>query len=165
VKLHLALDDVQRAEMDLAAQLRRLAEHHATEHDVYHLGHALAEQCAEHVVRLRPFVERYHAHTVDAVDGGDPSSTGIVESLRQRAAAALGRVEIAGLALLRDLRDTYLTAQLVEIDWAILEQAAKAVRDPELLAVVSMCHEQAEHTAKWLRTRIKVGAAQVLATS
>jgi hypothetical protein len=28
-----------------------------------------------------------------------------------------------------------------------------------------MCHEQAEHTAKWLRTRIKVGAAQVLATS
>ena len=161
MKLHLALDDVQRAEMDLAAQLRRLAEHHATDHDVYHLGHALAEQCAEHVVHLRPFVERYDAK---AVDLDDASSAGIIESLRHRAATALGRVEIAGLALLRDLRDTYLAAELVEIDWTILEQAAKAVRDPELLGVVSTCHEQAEHTAMWLRTRIKVGTAQVLST-
>jgi hypothetical protein len=162
VKLHLALDDVQRAEMALSTALRRLAEHHATEHDVYHLGHALAEQCAEHVVKLRPFLERYQAK---AVDVDEASSTSIMESLRRRAAAAVGRVEIAGLVLLRDLRETYIAAQLVEIDWTILQQAAKAVRDPELLAVVTMCHEQAEHTAKWLRTRIKVGAAQVLATS
>ena len=41
---------------------------------------------------------------------------------------------------------------------------AQAVRDRELLQVVSVCHEAAEARGKWLRTRIKESAPQVLAT-
>ena len=54
--------------------------------------------------------------------------------------------------------------QEAEIAWVILAQAAQAVRDHELLQVASLCHEEAEARGKWLRTRIKESAPQVLAT-
>ena len=162
MKLDQAIDDLQHAESDLARELRVLAEHHATEHDVYHLGHSRADVCREHIMRLRPFVERYGFHEVEPDDASTP---GFVDAVRRRAAEALGRAEVAGVMLLRDLRDAYVTAQRVEIEWIIVEQATKAVRDGELLKVVMSCHEEAEQTAKWLRTRIKLGAAQVLATN
>jgi len=71
---------------------------------------------------------------------------------------------MSGLLLLRDLRELYLCAQEAEISWIIFQQAAKAARDLELLAVVSECHSQTETCAKWVRTRIKETAPQVLAT-
>ncbi|MFL5982405.1 MAG: hypothetical protein ACJ74R_11935, partial [Gaiellaceae bacterium] len=71
---------------------------------------------------------------------------------------------MSGLLLLRDLRNLYLSAQEAEIAWVILAQAAQAVRDRELLQTVSLCHEEAEARGKWLRTRIKEAAPQVLAT-
>lgn len=159
MKLDVALDEIQRAEIDLARQLRLLAEHHDAERDVFHMGRSRADTCAEHVQRLQAFVERYGAHEPEI----DDDTPGVIESLRRRASKALGRSEVSGLLLVRDLRDAYLAAQLVEIDWVILQQVAKAVRDAELLAVVTSCHEEAEQTAKWLRTRIKVTAPQVFA--
>jgi hypothetical protein len=67
------------------------------------------------------------------------------------------------LALLHDLRDAYVLAHHVEIDWIVLQQAAKAARAADLLAVTVMCAEQAEQTWKWLRTRIKETAPEALA--
>ena len=52
--------------------------------------------------------------------------------------------------------------QEAEIAWVILAQAAQAARDRELLSLVAECHEQAEVRGKWLRTRIKESAPQVL---
>jgi hypothetical protein len=162
VKLDHAIDQVQQAELDLGNELEVLAERHAAEHDVYHMGHTLAQRCVEHLERLRPIAERYEARRVDSSDAMSP---GPLESVRRRASEVLATSKMSGLLLLEDLRDRYLTAQRVEIEWAILLQAAKAVRDGELVAVVSSCQEEAEGTAAWLRTRIKTGAAQVLATS
>ena len=44
------------------------------------------------------------------------------------------------------------------------EDFLQAVRDRELLQVASLCHEEAAGRGKWLRTRIKESAPQVLAT-
>ena len=154
MKLDRALGRLHVSEAELAAELRRLAERHAVENDVYHRGHSLAALSAERTERLRPFTERYGA-LAPGSDG--PALLGIDEPL--------GRVEAAGMLLLDDLRKTYLKAQQVEIDWAILLQAAKAVRDGELVGVIGSCQEEAEHAAAWLRTRIKESAAQVLATT
>jgi hypothetical protein len=161
MKLHLAIDAVQRSENDLAKSLRLLAEHHATEHDLYHLGHTLSQQCIDRIDRLLPFIPQYDAHAVDP-DGATVSR--LAESLRHKAAEVFGRIDVVGIVMLRDLRDAYLVAQQVEIDWTILTQAAKAARDQNLIDVASSCTAEAEHTAKWLRTRIKVSTAQVLAT-
>lgn len=161
MKLHRTIEDVQEAEAELARGLRAAGERHAAEHDLYHLSHTLAKQCAEHIERLSPFAERYGA---SSEDGRVAESAGVLESLRRKSAELLGRSESAGLLLLRDLRDLYLTAQAAEIAWVILSQAAKAVRDRELLDTVSSCHQEAETRGKWLRTRIKETAPQVLAS-
>lgn len=161
MKLDKAISDVQDAESDLAKELRTIGERHAVEHDLYHLGHTLARQCAEHLERLAPFAERYGA---PPGDDGVAESPGLLETLRHKSAELLGRSEMSGLLLLRDLRNLYLSAQEAEIAWVILAQAAQAVRDRELLQVTSLCHEEAEARGKWLRTRIKDSAPQVLAT-
>jgi hypothetical protein len=159
VKLDVAIEDVLDGELALTKQLRELAERHAADHDVYHLGHRLAGQSADRARRLQPFAERYDARMTDVSEAETP---GLLDALRHGTANLLGRTEAGGPLLLRDLVDGYLGAQRVEIRWTILQQAAKAARDGELLDVVTSCHQEAETTAAWLRTRIKEGAAQVL---
>ena len=41
-------------------------------------------------------------------------------------------------------------------------QAAKAGRDPDLLALATACQSETEAQAKWFTTRIKTGAPQAL---
>ena len=162
MKVHHALDAVQEAELTLAGELRTVAERHAVEHDLYYLGHARAQVCVEHLNALRPFLDRYDATAVDPDNAEQP---GVLATLRHKTAELLGRAEATGLPLLHDLRHLYLLAQRVEIDWVILLQTMEAVRDREFLALAAHCHEETEITAKWLRTRIKVSSAQVLATN
>ena len=161
MKLDKAIEQVQDAEADLAGELRKIGERHAVEHDLYHLSHTLARRCQEHLDRLAPFAERYGApsKTDDVAE-----TPGLLETLRHKSSELLGRSESTGMLLLRDLRNLYLTAQEAEIAWVILAQTAQVACDRELLRVVTECHEEAETRGKWLRTRIKESAPQVLAT-
>src|SRR5436190_1025114 len=117
MKLGVAIDDVQEAETELAKRLVSLAERHHSEPDVYHMSLARAHVCAEHVWRLRPFVESYEATAVGVEDATTPS---FLEKLRDRSAAAAGHTPAAGLALVSDLRDTYPAAHRAEISWIVL---------------------------------------------
>jgi hypothetical protein len=161
MKLDKAIRDTVEAEVELAQQLRIVGERHAVEHDLYHLGHTLARQCAGHVEQLAPFAARYGASGPSEAVSESP---GIMGKLRHKGAELVGRRQAAGMLLLRDLRHLYLAAQEAEISWVILAQVAQAVRDRELLEVTTVCHEHAEVRGKWLRTRIKQSAPQVLAT-
>jgi hypothetical protein len=161
MKLDKAIEDVQDAEADLAKELRIIGERHAVEHDLYHLSHTLAKHCADHLEQLAPFAERYGAAAADTRTHESPS---LLTTLRQKSAELLGRSETSGLLLLRDLRTLYLTAQEAELAWVILGQAAQAMRDQELLQTVTLCHQEAEARGKWLRTKIKESAPQILAT-
>lgn len=161
MNMNKAIEDLHDAEAELAKRLRVTGERHASESDIYHLGHTLARQCAEHLQALAPFAERYGATPArDDVD----ASPGILEAVRRRTAGIVGRSEAAGLLLMADLSDLYLTAQHAELAWVVLLQAAKARRDADLIDVVTHCHEQTEMCGKWLRTRIKEAAPQVYAT-
>ena len=161
MKIDRAIQDVQDAEAQLAKRHRVTGERHAVEHDLYHLGHTLARQCAEHLTQLAPVARKYG---VQAEDHSVAESPGLLAAARHKASEVLGRTEATGLLLLRDLRDLYLCAQEAEIAWTILIQAAKAGRDSELLGIASSCQPQTETCAKWLRTRIKETSPQVLAT-
>jgi hypothetical protein len=160
MKLGMAIDDVQDAEMELAKQLVTLADRHLSDADVYQLGLARARVCAQHVWRLHPFVEQYDAHAVDVEDATTP---GFLDTLRKASAAVMGHAPVSGLVLVRDLRDTYVLAHRAEIAWIILQQAARGARDANLLEVVGTCQGEAEQTWKWLRTHIKVSAPEALA--
>jgi hypothetical protein len=162
MKLDKAVALVREAEEDLAEKLAKLAGRHATEHDLYHLGHALAERSREHLDKLTPVAEALGTDTPDTEAG--TSQGGAADSVRRMAATVLGRSEVTGMMLVLDLRDAYLVAQRVEITWVILLQAAKAARHAELEQLATSCREEAEGTAKWLRTHLKTSSPQVFAT-
>jgi hypothetical protein len=164
MKVDRAIDDVREAEADFAKRLRVVGERHAVEHDLYHLGHTLSAQCAEHLRKLQPFADQYGAAST-ADDADQSESPGLLESFRRKTSEILGGSEATGLLLLADLRENYLVAQRVEISWVVLIQVAKAVHDNDLLTVASACHAESEMAAKWLRTKIKVACPQVLAVS
>jgi hypothetical protein len=158
MKLGLATEEVERAEIELAEQLMTLARRHLFESDVYHLGMARAKVCAEHLSQLDPLLAKYQATAVE-----DAHKPDFLDNLGRDISLSGERTAPTSLMLLRDLRDTYEVAHHTEISWIMLQQAAKAGRDSELLAVALTGAEQTEQTWKWLRTKIKEATPEALA--
>ena len=135
----------------LAASFRQVAEGHAAEPDVHGLCSRLARECEEHVRALAPVVERYGEHRE--------------EEPERLHAVALEGTRSGGVGLLRDLQDLYVLASLVDITWTVIGQAAKAVRDRDLLDVVTRCEAETGRQLRWLTTRITQAAPQALVAS
>jgi hypothetical protein len=139
---------LHRAQVDLAAAFRDVAEGHREEADVHQISRKLAAQCDRHAERLVPFVERYGE---DAPDEPDRLYSEIFRASRS-----------GGLGLLRDLQDLYLMAAECDVAWTLVGQAAQGLRDLKLLEVVGGCEGETATQMKWLRTRMKQAAPQVL---
>jgi hypothetical protein len=158
VKLGLAIGELAEAEVRLATELERAGERHTADHDVHHLSSTLAQISRVHLEALAPFADRYGAAAPDP-DGGGP---GLLGSVRERASELTGRRPEAGVLLLRDLRELFLLASDVSLGWTVLGQAAQAARDEALLELVSESHPDTLRQLKWVTTRIKQAAPQVL---
>jgi hypothetical protein len=139
---------LQNAETALARSYRQVATGHRPDSDVYYTCQQFARQCDEHSSALTPTVERY-AH----VSEPEP------ERLHPE---GLTSVRSGPIGLLRDLQDLYQLANLVDITWTVIGQAAHGARDRDLIALVSRCNEQTTAQLAWLRTRMKAAAAQAL---
>ena len=81
-KVSLLLDRLHAAEIDLGDEWRKVGERHATDHDVWHTGHQLAEQCAQRAEQIRGIGKRYDASISEPHDvalwaplHGQPDST------------------------------------------------------------------------------------------
>lgn len=161
-KIGQLLDDLHDAETDLAHQYRIVAERQAAEQDVYYLCHTLATQADEHAEHVRRVAEKFDKKLSEP--GGD-RMTNVLSGLRHKTSELMGRRPESGLLLLRDLRELYLMAEEANIHWLALGQVAQAVRDHDLLDEVSDLHKQTLTQIKWLKTRIKEAAPQVLVTA
>jgi hypothetical protein len=142
------LQDLLKAERNLAEGFRKTGEGHAEEVDIFHTTDALAEQCEAHAERLEPFYEKYGKEKATEPDL-------LYHEL-------FGEARSGGLGLLRDLQDLYLMASACDIAWTMVGQAAQGARDGELLEVVDACEGQTATQIKWLRTRMKQAAPQAL---
>ncbi|MFP5070979.1 hypothetical protein ACLFMI_15120 [Pseudonocardia nantongensis] len=151
MRLPIYLGMLHDAEQTLAESWRRVADGHAAEADVHHLGHQLAGQCDRHIQALRPLVAHY---------GEQPD-----DEPERLAAQGLSQVRSGPVGLLRDLQDLYLLASFVAITWDLVEQAGQAIRDPDLLAAVRSCREESTTQVAFLRTRLEQAAPQALASS
>lgn len=160
MKIDHAINTVTKSEQNLADYLERIAGRHATEHDVYRLAHSQARKAVARARSLTELAKRYGA---DAPRQSDPDP-GVMDTIRRQTSDLMGRSEVPGVMFLADLQEAYVKAQEAEIAWVILLQGAKARRDTELVEAVTTAHEGCETAAKWLRTRIKVAAPQILAT-
>jgi hypothetical protein len=161
VKVGPALKRLHAAELDLAADFRKLGERHAADHDVYHQTRTFAKQCEQHGERLRPIADRYGEELGDAGDG-EGLWESVLEAVRRRSSEALGRRPESGLLLLRDLRELYLATQETLITWVIVRQGAMAARDAQLLEVAKELQPETDLQMKWALTHIKVSSPQVL---
>jgi hypothetical protein len=134
---------LHRAQTALAAAFRAVGEAHAEEADVFHLTRTLAQRCDRHAERLAPFLERYGRQP-----GDEP--------------ARFAGPRSGGLGLLRDLHDLYVLAAQVDIAWTMVGQAARGLRDDELLGAASAGEAETATQMRWLRTRMKTAAPQAL---
>jgi ferredoxin-nitrate reductase len=67
-----------------------------------------------------------------------------------------------GFDLLRDLHDLWLLVNESMISLMVLEQAARALRDQQLLQTLKQMQDRNERQLTWLKTRIAQAAPQVL---
>ena len=130
----------------------------AVEHDVFHLTRTLANKCEQHMEKLRPFAEHYDPRRDHE---GSADTPGVLEAVRRKASDLIGR-QPTGLLLLDDLRSLFLSTQDVAILWVMLEQAALAKRDEELLQLCTECETDTTAQVHWLETRINEAAPQAL---
>jgi hypothetical protein len=158
VKLRPALEHLHGSVTDLVEDLRTTAERHAADHDVYHLAHALSEKYQALAERLAKEIGK------DGDDGGPGALSELGERVRRATSNALAGTDKTGPLLLRDLRALYLQAQETEIDWTIVSQGAKAAREPTLIELCTEGLTETERIVRWLKTRIKETAPQVLVT-
>jgi len=132
----------------LADALRQVGQGHGDEPDVWHTCRALAGRAEHHAEALAPVVRRYGEHRE-------------VEPERLHA-AGLESTRRGAVGLLRDLQDLYTLACLTDITWTVVGQAARALRDRELLDIVTAGEQDTARQLTWLRTRIKQAAPQAL---
>jgi hypothetical protein len=159
-KLGQYIEKLHEALTGLAGDYRKLGERHATEHDLYHLSHTLAKQCEGQAEALAPHAEHHAGDVPESSDEGPRES--LLAGLRRVTAAAVGRSELTGPLLLRDLRQLHLAIEEAAMLWLIVGQGAQAARDRELLLLVDHCREEMTHQLMWISSRIKETAPQVL---
>ena len=76
---------------------------------------------------------------------------------------ALGEPRTGPLGLLRDLQDLYLLANLTDITWTMVKQAAQALARPRTARRRRPhCEKQTAVQLQWLKTRMKQAAPQAL---
>lgn len=159
-KIALAIEELHRAENDLAGELLQVSDRNKQEHEVFYLGRDLARWSQEHVRRLAE-VGRDHGLDLD----GDPQDDhSILAALRQKGAELLGRHHDPALLMLHDLRSIHRRAAGVSLDWEVLAQSAQALKDRELLGIAQDCHPQTLRQMRWANAKIKESSAQVMVT-
>lgn len=160
MKLEAAVEELHDAEIDLAQALEAAADRHALDADMHLHCRTLATHARNRAALLVGHGERLGTD-LDAEHrpGAVAKALG---TMREAAGTILGRKEQAGALLLHDLRHLHRVASEVEVAWWIVRQGALVHRDTELYELFDPCHEETWNELRWLKTKIKETAPQVL---
>jgi hypothetical protein len=158
VKIGIALRELHRSENELAQRLHHVAERHPADTDISLLVQDLARWSEEHVRSLAAVAPRYE---VKLSDRPRQEHRWAVDLRRGVGAMLAGRSD-AGLLLLADLREIYLAASGVSVDWELVAQAAQGARDVELIDLAQRCHSDNLRQMRWANAMLKNCATQVL---
>lgn len=157
-KLGMAIRELHRSENDLRHELLQISDRHRTDHEVYYVARDLAEWSGEHVRLLAAAGKAYEVEL-------DPEPEGeftVMERIRDKTAEVVGRRPEPALLLLRDLREIYMKAAGVSIDWEILAQAAQGAKQMELLELAKTCHPETLRQMRWADSKLKISSTQAL---
>ncbi|HVE26779.1 MAG TPA: hypothetical protein VNC22_15320 [Sporichthya sp.] len=158
MKLGSALRELHRSENELAQRLLHAGERHEADQDVYHLSRTLATWSQEHVRAIAEHARRYD----EDLDPEPREESHLLQLVREKAGEALGRRPEAGMLLLSDIREIYLAAAGVSVDWELVAQGAQGARDLELIELAQRCHAENLRQMRWANAKLKESATQIL---
>jgi hypothetical protein len=158
MKIGLVLRDLHRAENDLARELFQTADRHKVDHEIFHVARDIAHWSQRHVVDIAA-IARSYGEDLDPEPDGESS---LAAKARDTISELGGRTRPPGLLMLRDLKEVYLKAAGVSVDWEMLVQAAQGIRDTDLLEVAQRCHVETLRQMKWANGKLKESATQAL---
>ncbi|HEX2894385.1 MAG TPA: hypothetical protein VHO29_10330 [Marmoricola sp.] len=156
----LVLEDLHDAENQLHLDLERIGERHAADHEVFHVTRDLARWSAQHVARLAEEGKRFGLD----LDPTAASTNTVAAGVRRRTSTLAGRRHAPALMLIDDLRQIYGDASLLQLDWVLLGQVAKAVHDQRLTELAESCRAETERQVTWAQAKLKEAAPQALVT-
>jgi hypothetical protein len=159
-KVGAAIEELHRAENDLAGALLNVSDRHKVDHEIFYVARDIARWSQEHV-RLLSAVG--HDYGLD-LDGDPQDEATILARMKQKGAELTGRFHGPALLLLADLRHIHGTAAGVSLDWEVLAQTAQAMKDTELLSTAQECHPETLRQMRWANAKVKETAAQIMVT-
>ncbi|MBD3147316.1 hypothetical protein [Microbispora bryophytorum] len=110
---------------------------------------------------VRGAVEREWAGA-EGADAGTGRRPGVTPGQGGENGGENGGGDGSGLALLRDLHGLYLLGAECDLSWSVVAQAARGLRDDDLLGLARHCAPETAIQLLWLRTRMHQAAPQVL---
>ncbi len=159
-KVGAAIEELHRAEGDLAGALLGVSDRHKVDHEIFYVARDIARWSQEHVRRLSEVGRDYGLD----LDPEPQDEATVLARMRQKGAELTGRFHEPTLLLLADLRHIHRSAAGVSLDWEVLAQTAQAMKDTELLTVAEECHPETLRQMRWANAKVKETAAQIMVT-
>lgn len=141
---------VLNSEQQMSDAFGKVADHHKDEPDIHFTCQMLGKWSEEHVIKIEPFRKKYSEKASNTKEPERLSQTLFKEPRK------------GPIALLRDLHDLWLLTKEIEVSWKVILQAAKALRDKELVSTGEELSMETKRQSDWLLTRIKQAAPQIL---
>jgi hypothetical protein len=139
---------LDESEKRLVKGFEQVQKTHPDEPDVDSLCKLFAGWSKEAESMLKSFIRKYGER-----QEGEP---------KRLDKALLVKRSQGGFDMLRDLHDLWLLVNESMMSLIVLEQAARALRDQELLATLKQMQDRNHSELTWLKTRINQAAPQVL---
>ena len=136
------LEDLYEAEVDLHLELERVSERHRADAEVAGSLRALARWSERHIENLSAAGRR-----CGLTIGGPLHAAG-----REDVA---GHGSVRAVGLVGDLRQVFGDASLVQLDWEVLAELARARQNRELLTVAERSIVETQRLLTWVETRLK----------
>lgn len=159
-KVGAAIEELHRAENDLAGALLNLSDQQKVNHEIFYVTRDIARWSQEHVRCLAEVGQDYDLE----LDPDPEDEATLLARLKQKGAKLTGRLHEPGLVLLADLRHLHRMAAGVSLDWEVLAQTAQAMRDRELFDLAEECHPETLRQMRWANATVKETAAQIMVT-
>jgi hypothetical protein len=139
---------LDESEKRLGKGFEQVRKTHPDEPDIDALCKLFAAWSKQAESMLKPFVSKYGERRE-----GEP---------KRLDKALLVKRKQGGFDMLRDIHDLWLLANESMMSLIVLEQAARALRDQDLLDTLKHMQDRNERQLTWLKTRINQAAPQVL---
>ncbi len=125
---------------------------------LYYVGRDLAGWSAGHGREIAAIASEF-GQDLDPSPEGAPS---VVDRARRWMSERSARSSEMELVTVRDLREIYLRASGVLVDWEMIGQAAPAIAHDDLLALATKCQAETKRQATWANSKIKESSTQAL---